>query len=87
MPTIITLVSAYLLAGIYGVVLDLRQPAYDRPAYIRKGGLIFLAGAVLLWLPMLVLSLVSMGRAQSKDVWLFVVFVLLSAFGLYIGRD
>jgi amino acid transporter len=75
---------AYVLSGIYGVILDYRQPIDNRPAYIRRGGTFRVIGAVLLWLPIIFMILLSLRTIQRKDMGIVALFITLSAVGHFL---
>lgn len=76
---------AYVLSGVVGVVLDYRQPIYDRPEYVRRGGPIGAIKVTLIWLPMIILIFLSHRIIQGKDARILVLFVALSAVGYVLA--
>ena len=76
---------AYILSGVVGVILDYRQPIYDRPEYIRRGDLIRALVAALIWLPMIIIIFLSHRIIQGKDAGILVLFIALSAVGYMLA--
>ena len=76
--------GAYILSGIVGVALDYSQPVYDRPEYVRRGGIAGAILAVFIWLPMIILIFVSHRIIQGKDAGILALFLLLSTVGYFL---
>lgn len=82
MKALMMIAFAYVLTGIHYVWRDLREPVWNRPAYMRGGIGAMLFGAAG-WLPVTIFSAFMHGL-NKRFITSWIVFVGLLV-GLYIG--
>ena len=91
-----TISSAYIATGFLYVARDFREPAYNRPAYIRNRQISLVVLLILLWLPWTIRVLYGYWHHDGwhgikkyfvKDLfWLYSVFAGLSYVFAYVFR-
>lgn len=87
MRVVVSIIVAYLIAGLHHVLCDLRRPLISQPSYVRRGSssIISMVMGGFMWLPPSIINLRwARGATFSDAVFSWMLFGILTCALLFI---